>query len=67
MEPLLFTVEQAAGLLQVPVSWLARKASQRAVSCTFIGRHLRFSRADLDAIVADGRTQPASDTHGRRL
>jgi excisionase family DNA binding protein len=54
-EPLLFTPEQAARLLEVKPSWLRRKAAARAIPCTFIGKHLRFSRADLDAIVAAGR------------
>jgi len=56
--PVVFTVEQAAAMLQVRPSWLVRKAAQRAVPCTFIGRRLRFTRADLDAIVAAGRTEP---------
>jgi hypothetical protein len=49
-ESLLYTAEQAAALLQVRPSWLRRKATARAVPCRFIGKHLRFSRADLEAI-----------------
>ncbi|AXB48429.1 hypothetical protein A4R43_12350 [Amycolatopsis albispora] len=52
MVPLLLTVEQASGLLQVRPSWLRRKAAARAVPCRYVGKHLRFSRADLDAIAA---------------
>jgi excisionase family DNA binding protein len=55
---LLFTAEEAAELLGVKPSWLRRKAAARAVPCTFLGRHLRFSRADLDAIVTAGE-QPS--------
>ncbi|MGB3443125.1 MAG: helix-turn-helix domain-containing protein [Actinophytocola sp.] len=54
-EPLLFTAEQAASLLQVRPSWLRRKAAARAVPCRFVGKHLRFSRADIEAI-AEGNT-----------
>jgi excisionase family DNA binding protein len=54
-EALLYTAEQAAELLGVKPSWLRRKAAARAIPCTFLGKHLRFSRADLDAIVAAGR------------
>jgi excisionase family DNA binding protein len=56
-EPILYTADQAAKLLQVRPSWLRRKATARAVPCRFVGKHLRFSRADIDAI-ADASAQP---------
>lgn len=56
VEPLLFTAEQAAALLQVRPSWLRRKAAARAVPCRFVGKHLRFSRADLEAIAEESAT-----------
>jgi hypothetical protein len=56
--PLLYTAEQAAALLQVRPSWLRRKASARAVPCRFVGKHLRFSRTDIETI-ADSRTSPS--------
>jgi excisionase family DNA binding protein len=46
----LYTPRAAAELLAVRESWLRRKAAARAVPCTFLGRHLRFSHADLEAI-----------------
>lgn len=49
-ERVLYTAEQAAGMLQVRPSWLRRKAAARAVPCRFLGKHLRFSRADIQAI-----------------
>jgi excisionase family DNA binding protein len=49
--PLLYTPTQAAAALQVRESWLRRSAARRDVPCTFLGKHLRFSRADLDAII----------------
>lgn len=48
--PLLYTAEQAAALLQVRPSWLRRKAAARTVPCRFLGKHLRFSRADIEMI-----------------
>lgn len=60
-EPLLLTPEQAARLLGVKPSWLRRKAAARAIPCTFIGKHLRFSHADLDAIIAAGSRVSRSD------
>jgi excisionase family DNA binding protein len=55
----LFTPTQAAELLQVPESWLRRRAARRLVPCTFLGKHLRFSRANLDQILADA-ARPAT-------
>ncbi len=56
--PLLYTPTDAADLLAVPESWLRRNAGRRKIPCTFIGKHLRFSTADLAAISAAG-SQPA--------
>jgi excisionase family DNA binding protein len=53
----LYTPAQAAALLAVKESWLRRKAGQRAIPCTFLGKHLRFSTHDLRAITALG-SQP---------
>jgi hypothetical protein len=53
---LLYTAEQAAVLLQVRPSWLRRKAAARAVPCRFLGKHLRFSRTDLETIAANSAT-----------
>lgn len=52
--PRLHTPAEAAVLLTVPESWLRRQAGQRKLPCTFLGRHLRFSDADLQAIITAG-------------
>ena len=57
----LYTPAQAAELLAVKESWLRRKVGQRAIPCTFLGKHLRFSAHDLRAITALG-AQPVA-TH----
>jgi len=54
----LHTPAEAAELLTVRESWLRRQAGQQRIPCTFLGRHLRFSDRDLDAIVAAG-SRPA--------
>ncbi|MCP2339240.1 helix-turn-helix domain-containing protein [Actinomadura rupiterrae] len=54
----LYTPAAAAELLQVPESWLRKKAGARLIPCTFVGKHLRFSEADLAAIVASGKRAP---------
>jgi excisionase family DNA binding protein len=60
----LYTPAQAAQLLTVRESWLRRKAAARAVPCTLLGRHLRFSAADLRAITTAG-ARPARAPRGR--
>jgi excisionase family DNA binding protein len=49
--PLLHTPAEAAELLNVRESWLRRKAAARQIPCTFLGKHLRFSPADLATII----------------
>lgn len=70
----LFTPAQAAAMLQVRESWLRRRAARHLVPSTFLGKHLRFSRANLDQIVADAtraaapvqRPTPGSGNSPRR-
>ncbi len=50
----LYTPAEAARLLAVRESWLRRRVTTRLVPCTFLGKHLRFSNADLVAIAAAG-------------
>jgi excisionase family DNA binding protein len=63
--PLLYTPTQAAELLAVRESWLRRMAGKRAIPCTFLGKHLRFSEHDLRRIVLSG-AQETQRTRGTR-
>jgi excisionase family DNA binding protein len=54
----LFTVDEAAARLRVRPSWLRRKAAARLIPCTFLGKHLRFSPADLAGIIAAHQQPP---------
>ncbi|WP_051772736.1 helix-turn-helix domain-containing protein [Saccharothrix sp. NRRL B-16314] len=65
--PRLYTPAQAAELLAVRESWLRRKAGQRAIPCTFLGKHLRFSAANLRDIADSGNhTPPTLHSRPRR-
>ncbi|PWK80642.1 excisionase family DNA binding protein [Lentzea atacamensis] len=68
-DPLLFTADQAAQLLQVRASWLRRRATARAIPCRFLGKHLRFAREDIDQIAheskQDVRTGPRTTRSGK--
>jgi hypothetical protein len=60
----LFTLAHAAELLAVPEAWLASKAGRREIPSTQIGKHLRFSVADITAIIREGARPalPASES-----
>jgi excisionase family DNA binding protein len=62
----LYTPAQAAALLAVKESWLRRKAGQRAIPCTFVGKHLRFATHDLRAITALGAQPVVAHRDGSR-
>ncbi|RSM45971.1 DNA-binding protein [Amycolatopsis balhimycina DSM 5908] len=55
---LLYTPAAAAERLTIGESWLRRKAGQRLIPCTFVGKYLRFTDEDLRAIVAAGSRGP---------
>jgi hypothetical protein len=61
----LHTPAEAADILRVRESWLRTKASARAIPCTFIGKHLRFSDSDILQIKQAGAREPIS-TRKRR-
>lgn len=57
----LLTVEEAAAMLAVPASWLKQRVAARSVACTRLGRHVRFTRDQVAAII-DASEQPALPT-----
>ena len=61
---LLHTPAEAAEILHVKESWLRRRAGQRRIPCSRLGKHLRFSDADLRAIVTSA-AHPARNTPRR--
>jgi excisionase family DNA binding protein len=65
-DQLLYTPAEAAELLRIRESWLRRKAAARQIPCTFLGKHLRFSAADLAAIVAQNGQAPTGRRPRRR-
>ncbi|MER7894307.1 helix-turn-helix domain-containing protein [Micromonospora sp. NPDC094482] len=66
-DPRLYRPAEAAARLRVPESWLRRRAGRRQIPCTFLGKHLRFSEADLAAIIATAAQPSTGRRHpGRR-
>lgn len=62
----LYTPAEAARLLAVRESWLRRRATARAVPCTFMGKHLRFSHTDIVAIATAAARPPGTPTRTGR-
>lgn len=65
----LLTPAEAAELLKVPESWLRKSVAARQIPCTFLGKHLRFSAADVEEIVRAGHRAPvigSARSTGRR-
>lgn len=62
----LYTPSEAAEMLKVRESWLRKKATARVIPCTFLGKHLRFSDEDINAIITAGQRRPAASRPSRR-
>lgn len=62
MNERLLTFTEAAEYLNVPESWLREKVARRKVPHTRLGKHVRFTPADLADIVRHGRQQAVADT-----
>ncbi|MEV0093754.1 helix-turn-helix domain-containing protein [Streptomyces sp. NPDC050738] len=54
----MLTADQAAHHLRVTASWLRKKAAAGHIAHTRIGRHLRFSAADLHGLIRSGNRPP---------
>ena len=52
--------------MRIRESWLRAKAAARAIPCTFIGKHLRFSDDDIAQIMTEGARQPVTRTRRTR-
>lgn len=50
----LLDIPAAAEWLNVPEGWLRKKVTAGEVTCTRLGKHVRFSADHLAAIIADG-------------
>ena len=61
----LYTPAGAAELLAVKESWLRRRAAARRIPCTLLGKHLRFSPADIHAIAAAAAHTPTTSPRCR--
>lgn len=60
------TVPQAAEYLNTSERFIRRLIAERRVAFHRVGRHVRFTAADLDAFVESGRVEPITRRGVRR-
>jgi excisionase family DNA binding protein len=60
------TVPQAADYLNTSERFIRRLIAERRVAFHRVGRHVRFTPADLDAFVESGRVEPITRRDVRR-
>lgn len=60
-----YTPAEAADILKVPETWLRRQAGLRRIRCTYLGKHLRFSDADLRDIISASARPPRTTARRR--
>ena len=56
----LLTVEEAADRLGTSTRFVRRLIFERRIACTKLGRHVRITPSDLDALIAAGRIEAGS-------
>lgn len=66
MNERLRTFTEAAEYLNVPESWLREKVARRKVPHTRLGKHVRFTTADLADIVRQGHQSTVSNTRAAK-
>jgi excisionase family DNA binding protein len=54
----LFTIQEAAEVLRIPISWLYERTRRNAIPCRRLGKYVRFSEEDLAKIMSAQATNP---------
>ncbi|MGH9424840.1 MAG: helix-turn-helix domain-containing protein [Terriglobia bacterium] len=58
----LYTVSQAAAILQVAEIWIYERTGKRAIPHRKLGKHIRFTDSDLSAIIRMYSRGPETET-----
>ena len=48
----LFTIQEAADVLRIPISWLYERTRRNAIPCRRLGKYVRFTEEDLAKIIS---------------
>ena len=54
----LFTIEEAAEALRIPISWLYERTRRNAIPCRRLGKYVRFTHNDLMEIISSTESHP---------
>lgn len=54
----LFTIEEAAEVLRIPISWLYERTRRNAIPCRRLGKYVRFTHNDLMEIISSTESHP---------
>ena len=54
----LFTIEEAAEALRIPISWLYERTRRNAIPCRRLGKYVRFTHHDLMEIISATESHP---------
>ena len=62
----LLTVDEVAGYLKVPKSWIYERTRTRAIPVRKIGRHIRIPKKEFLAWIEREGMAPVSCTHAKK-
>ncbi|WP_448058739.1 helix-turn-helix domain-containing protein [Cellulomonas hominis] len=62
----LLTIEDAAHVLSIPATTLAKMVTARQVPCTRVGKHVRFTPGHIAAIITGGERHALIPTQRQR-
>jgi excisionase family DNA binding protein len=54
----LFTIQEAADVLRIPISWLYERTRKNEIPCRRLGKYVRFTENDLQEIVLSTAAEP---------
>ena len=54
----LFTIEEPAEQLRIPISWLYERTRRNAIPCRRLGKYVRFTQNDLMDIISATESHP---------
>lgn len=60
LRKVLFTFAEVANMTGLRESWLRKAVSEQGISHRRVGKHVRFSQDDIDALVAQAAVPPAA-------
>ncbi|MFI6986110.1 helix-turn-helix domain-containing protein [Embleya sp. NPDC050154] len=54
----LYEVDEVVRMTKLPRTWLTRRAGEKRIPCSYLGKYLRFSADDIRELIAMHRIDP---------